>query len=199
MSREQGDLLQGTLGLLILKALVADEQHGYGIARWVHEVTGEVLEIPEGSLYPALRRLEDRGYITSRWDLSENNRRARYYSLTPAGRKHLLEDASTWLRFAQAVTQVLRTDPAGSGDPAAATVLLRLLPHGERVHRPTGQPRAVHDRRAADETVRRGRTRQVCHRLATRRTGVHTADHLHLRPRLLTDSPEVADRFARGY
>jgi transcriptional regulator len=112
MSQQSGDLLQGTLGLLVLKALIAQEMHGYGIARWIHQVTGEVLEIPEGSLYPALRRLEDRGFITSRWDISENNRRARFYQLTSAGRQHLRTDASTWMRFAQAVTLVLRTEPA---------------------------------------------------------------------------------------
>ena len=112
MGQQSGDLLQGTLGLLVLKALVAQEMHGYGIARWISQVTQEVLEIPEGSLYPALRRLEDRGFITSRWDISENNRRARFYTLTSAGRQHLQADASTWLRFAQAVTLVLRTEPA---------------------------------------------------------------------------------------
>lgn len=112
MGRETGDLLQGTLGLLLLKSLVGQELHGYGIARWIHEVTREVLEIPEGSLYPALRRLEDRGLVVSRWDISENNRRARFYSLTPAGRAHLQEDASTWMRFAQAVTLALRAEPA---------------------------------------------------------------------------------------
>ena len=112
MGRESGDLLQGTLGLLVLKALVARELHGYGIARWISEVTREVLEIPEGSLYPALRRLEDRGLITSRWDLSENNRRARYYSLTPQGRQSLRQDASNWVRFAEAVMIVLHTEPS---------------------------------------------------------------------------------------
>jgi PadR family transcriptional regulator, regulatory protein PadR len=112
MGREGGDLLQGTLGLLILKALVPEEQHGYGIARWIGRITDDVLEIPEGSLYPALRRLEDRGLITSRWDLSENNRRARFYSLTARGREHLRRDAATWVSFAQAVMRVLGTEPA---------------------------------------------------------------------------------------
>ncbi len=112
MARDTGALLQGTLGLLILKALVAQELHGYGIARWVQDVTGDVLQIEEGSLYPALRRLEDKGFITSRWDTSENNRRARYYALTRAGRTHLREDASTWMQFSRAVTLVLRTDPS---------------------------------------------------------------------------------------
>lgn len=112
MSRSNADLLQGTLGLLILKALAGQELHGYGIARWIERATGDVLAIQEGSLYPALRRLEDRGLITSRWALSENNRRARYYALTPAGREHLREDAAVWLRYADAVTRVLRADPA---------------------------------------------------------------------------------------
>ncbi len=112
MGRETGDLLQGTLGMLILKALAAGEMHGYGIARWVEDVTGDVLQIEEGSLYPALRRLEDRGWVASRWGSSENNRRARFYSLTREGRQHLRADASTWIRFAQAVMLVLRAEPA---------------------------------------------------------------------------------------
>ena len=111
MAREQGDLLQGTLSLLILKGLLGGEMHGYGIARWIREISGERLEIPEGSLYPALRRLEDRGHIASRWALSENNRRARYYTLTPAGQEQLRADASTWLHFATAVTAVLKAEP----------------------------------------------------------------------------------------
>ena len=112
MARDTGALLQGTLGLLILKALVAQELHGYGIARWVQDVSGEILQIEEGSLYPALRRLEDKGFVTSRWAVSEHNRRARYYALTTSGRRHLREDASTWLQFSRAVTLVLRADPA---------------------------------------------------------------------------------------
>lgn len=112
MARDTGGLLQGTLGLLILKALVVQEQHGYGIARWIQQVSGEVLAIEEGSLYPALRRLEDRGFIGSRWAVTENNRRARYYALTRAGRQHLREDASTWMQFSRAVTLVLRSEPS---------------------------------------------------------------------------------------
>ena len=112
MARDTGGLLQGTLGLLILKALVVQEQHGYGIARWILETSGNALVIEEGSLYPALRRLEDRGLITSRWAITDNNRRARYYALTRAGRQHLREDASTWMHFARAVTVVLRAEPS---------------------------------------------------------------------------------------
>src|SRR5579862_6103924 len=80
------DLLQGTLQTLILKALLAGSAHGYGIARWIEETTDDILRVEEGSLYPALRRLEDKGYISSDWGLSDNNRRARYYLLTASGR-----------------------------------------------------------------------------------------------------------------
>jgi PadR family transcriptional regulator, regulatory protein PadR len=107
-----GDLLQGTLGILILKALAFRDMHGYGIARWIQDTTGDVLQIEEGSLYPALRRLEDKGYVESQWGISDNNRRARFYSMTPEGQRHLRSDATTWLRFAEAVMVVLRTEPA---------------------------------------------------------------------------------------
>lgn len=112
MGRETGDLLQGTLGLLILKALAGGERHGYDVARWIEQVTDGVLEVEEGSLYPALRRLEDRGLVESRWGLSENNRRARFYGLSAAGRSHLKADASLWLRFSRAVTSVLEAEPS---------------------------------------------------------------------------------------
>jgi PadR family transcriptional regulator PadR len=109
---EPADLLQGTLGILILKSLLLGAAHGYAVSRWIEDATGDVLRIEEGSLYPALRRLEDRGWVTSEWGLSENNRRARFYTITSTGRKHLRSEASVWLRYSQAVTRVLRTDPA---------------------------------------------------------------------------------------
>jgi PadR family transcriptional regulator, regulatory protein PadR len=112
MSGEKGDLLQGTLGILILKALLAGAAHGYAIARWIEDTTGDVLRIEEGSLYPALRRLEDRGWVDSEWGLSENNRRARYYSITRSGRAHLRAEAALWMQYAGAVTRVLRAAPA---------------------------------------------------------------------------------------
>ncbi len=110
--QDTGDLLQGTLGILILKCLVPASAHGYAIARWIEDAAADVLRIEEGSLYPALRRLEDRGLVSSEWGLSENNRRARYYTITAAGRKHLRTEAAVWLRYSQAVTRVLRTEPA---------------------------------------------------------------------------------------
>jgi len=112
MRQESGDLLQGTLGILILKSLLLGPSHGYSIARWVEDTTGDVLKIEEGSLYPALRRLEDRGFVTAEWGLSENNRRAKYYSITTDGRKHLRNEAAVWIRYSQAVTRVLRAEPA---------------------------------------------------------------------------------------
>jgi transcriptional regulator len=112
LRQDSGDLLQGTLGILILKALLPGDAHGYAVARWIEETTDDVLRIEEGSLYPALRRLEDRRWVTSEWGLSENNRRARFYTITAAGRKHLRNEAVVWLRYSQAVTRVLRAAPA---------------------------------------------------------------------------------------
>ena len=112
MSSDSGDLLQGTLSILVLKALLGGPAHGYGIARWIEATTTDVLRIEEGSLYPALRRVEDRGWVTSEWGLSENNRRARFYQITGDGRKHLRNEAAVWIRYSQAVTRVLRAAPA---------------------------------------------------------------------------------------
>jgi transcriptional regulator len=112
MPADTGDLLQGTLAILILKALLAGPAHGYGIARWIEGTTEDVLRVEEGSLYPALRRVEDRGWVTSAWGVSENNRRARYYTITREGRAHLRAEAALWLRYAAAVTRVLRAAPA---------------------------------------------------------------------------------------
>jgi PadR family transcriptional regulator len=109
---DPNDLLQGTLAILILKALLIGPAHGYGIARWIEDATEDVLRVEEGSLYPALRRLEDRRWLTSEWGLSENNRRARFYSITATGRKHLRDEAAVWLRYSRAVTRVLRAAPA---------------------------------------------------------------------------------------
>ena len=112
MGAESGELLQGTLGILILKSLLAKPSHGYGIARWIEETTNDVLSIEEGSLYPALRRLEDRKWVMSEWGVSENNRRARFYSITTAGRAHLRAEAALWMRYSGAIVRVLRAAPA---------------------------------------------------------------------------------------
>jgi PadR family transcriptional regulator, regulatory protein PadR len=102
------DLPQGTLDLLILKALSLEPMHGWGISERIHEVSRETLQIPQGSLYPALHRLERRGWISASWGASDNNRRAKYYELTRAGRKQLEAEAQDWARLTTAVALVLR-------------------------------------------------------------------------------------------
>ncbi len=103
-----GEMLQGTLDLLILQTLVPGAAHGHMIAHVIEHRSEEVLQVEHGSLYPALHRLEDRGWIASYWGTSENNRKARYYRLTADGRKQLMEQTSRWDRLAQAVNRVLR-------------------------------------------------------------------------------------------
>ncbi|MGW8268689.1 MAG: PadR family transcriptional regulator, partial [Longimicrobiales bacterium] len=109
MPTEKADILKGTLDLLILKALTRGPQHGYGVARWLEESSKDLLKIEEGSLYPALYRMEQRGWIRSEWGVSESNRKARYYRLTGRGREQLQAQASGWARLVEAVTLVLRT------------------------------------------------------------------------------------------
>jgi PadR family transcriptional regulator, regulatory protein PadR len=101
------DLLQGTLDLLVLKTLSWGPAHGYDVARWIQEVTGDVLRVEEGSLYPALHRLKKRKLLTSSWGLSRNNRRAKYYEITSKGREALATEASVWSLFTHAVATVM--------------------------------------------------------------------------------------------
>ncbi len=103
------DLLQGTLDLLILRTLAPGPMHGWAISQRIQQVSGDVLQVPQGSLYPALHRLERRGWIAAKWGASENNRRAKYYELTRAGRKQLELEASQWAKLTAAVAQVLET------------------------------------------------------------------------------------------
>jgi transcriptional regulator len=110
--KERGDLLQGTLDMLVLKALQLGPMHGWGITERIQQWSEQVLQINQGSLYPALYRLQRRGWVASRWETTENNRRARYYTLTPAGRKQLLEEQRAWERLSHAVNLVLRTTTA---------------------------------------------------------------------------------------
>lgn len=112
MGTERSDLLQGTLAIVILKALLAGPMHGYAIMTWVEATSRDALRVEDGSLYPALRRLEDRGFVAAEWGASDNNRRAKYYTITLAGRRHLRQEASRWMEHAAAVTQVLRAAPA---------------------------------------------------------------------------------------
>jgi PadR family transcriptional regulator len=108
------ELLHGTLEVMILKTLSWGRQHGYGVGRWIEQQGGDALRIEEGSLYPALYRLERKGWIDSEWGLSEKNRRAKYYRLTPAGRQALRANVPLWVDFAQAVGRVLGAKQAPS-------------------------------------------------------------------------------------
>ena len=109
MARESADVLQGTLDLLVLKALSLEPMHGWGIAQRILQLSRDVLVVNQGSLYPALHRLEARGLVASEWAPSENNRRAKYYRLTTAGRRALADERADWERFANAVNAVLQT------------------------------------------------------------------------------------------
>ncbi|HTM05367.1 MAG TPA: PadR family transcriptional regulator [Vicinamibacterales bacterium] len=108
------DLLQGTLDLLILKSLGTGPNHGYGIAARIHQLSHDELRVEEGSLYPALYRLEEQGLIDSEWDATENNRRAKFYRLTRKGRAAAQQEHESWLRLSGAVTRVLRALEQGA-------------------------------------------------------------------------------------
>ena len=101
------DLVQGTLDLLILKTLTREAMHGWGIAQRIRQVSGEVLQVNQGALYPALHRLEQNGWIRAKWGESDNNRRAKYYALTAAGRKYLEQEEANWRRLSTAIGLVL--------------------------------------------------------------------------------------------
>ena len=103
------DLLQGTLDMLVLKALSRGPMHGYGVTRWIQQTSDDALQVEEGSLYPALYRMEKRGWITSEEGLSENNRKARYYKLTRVGRRQLETESSAWDRLSEAIAKVMQT------------------------------------------------------------------------------------------
>jgi len=109
MAQEQTPLLQGTLDLLILKSLALQEMHGLGIAGRVAQITGGTFQVKPGSLFPALHRMEEEGWLSSTWGESENNRRAKYYRLTKAGRRQLETETQRWGRISLAITQALQT------------------------------------------------------------------------------------------
>jgi PadR family transcriptional regulator PadR len=105
-------LLQGTLDMLVLRALLSGPLHGYGVARWIRDTTEGALEIEEGALYTALHRMERREWLRSEWGLSENNRRAKFYALTDEGRRQMAAGAQSWTRYAEAVFKILRASEA---------------------------------------------------------------------------------------
>ena len=112
MALSKNDALQGSLGLLVLKSLQHGPMHGWGITLHIERISNTVLRVEEGSLYPALHRMEQEGWVTSEWGLSENNRRARFYKLTAAGRKHLSLEETNWHEINHAVGLVLSFTPA---------------------------------------------------------------------------------------
>ena len=109
MASEKSDLLQGTLDMLILKIVALGPVHGYGISLRIRQISKEVLQVQQGSLYPALHRLEKRGWLNAEWGESENGRQAKFYKLSPKGRKQLQEEESNWERLALAVKQIMQT------------------------------------------------------------------------------------------
>lgn len=111
MTKEKSALLQGTLDMLILKALQLEPMHGFGVSHRIRQISSEVLRVEQGSLYPALYRLEEQGWVKATWGVSENNRKARFYELTALGRKQLEHETANWDRLSLAVNQVLASKP----------------------------------------------------------------------------------------
>lgn len=109
MASANFDLLRGTLDLLVLRALAAGPQHGFGVTQWIRQVTLDELRIEDGAMYTSLHRLEKRGFVTGEWGVSENNRRARFYTLTAAGQRELKAGSANWTAYAVAVFRVLQT------------------------------------------------------------------------------------------
>jgi PadR family transcriptional regulator PadR len=107
MPKPKSDLLQGTLDLLILKTLELEPMHGWGITNRLRQLSDSVLQVNQGSLYPALHRLEEQGWISASWKASENNRQAKYYALTAKGRRQLVEEKANWIRLAAAVANIV--------------------------------------------------------------------------------------------
>jgi len=108
------ELLQGTLDVLVLRTLTWGPRHGYAVARWIHDCSDEALEVEDRALYAALHRLEARGYVESEWGLSERNRKAKYYRLTPQGRRQLRSETDRFTRYVDAVFRVLSAEPRGT-------------------------------------------------------------------------------------
>ena len=109
MAKPKADLLQGTLDLLILKTLELEPMHGWGITRRIQQLSDSVLQVNQGSLYPALHRLEEQGWIHADWRISENNRQAKYYALTAKGKRQLVEEKQNWIRLSAAVATIVGT------------------------------------------------------------------------------------------
>lgn len=115
MGRPPIDLLQGTLDLIVLKTLSWGAMHGFGIARWIQRTTDDTLQVEEGSLYPALYRMENRGWIKAQWAVTENGRRAKYYKLTALGKRQLAAEAQSWDRLTGAIDKIMAASRQPSG------------------------------------------------------------------------------------
>ena len=113
-------LVKGTLDVLVLKALTWTPMHGFEITRWIETRSGGALDVQDSALYQALHRLEERGHVAAEWGVTENNQRARYYRVSPAGRAHLRAETSRWVRYAETVTDILTTAAGAPGAPGAA-------------------------------------------------------------------------------
>jgi PadR family transcriptional regulator PadR len=111
MPRPAVDLVQGSLDIIVLKTLSWQPMHGFGIARWIQQVTDDVLQVEEGSLYPSLYRMENKGWVKAEWRITENNRRAKYYRLTAAGKRQLADQSANWDTFVEAMAKILRSAP----------------------------------------------------------------------------------------
>lgn len=112
MGRDNLDLLKGTLGLLLLKAVSGEPRHGHDIMKWIRRVTGGEFAVEEGAIYPALHRLEGRGLLAASWDLTENNRQAKYYRLTASGRRELARQSAEWDRYVASMGRIMNSDTA---------------------------------------------------------------------------------------
>ena len=109
MPKTSLDLFQGSLDIIVLKTLSWQPMHGFGIARWIQQTTDNVLQVEEGSLYPSLYRMENKGWLTSEWRITDNNRRAKYYRISPAGKRQLSEQSENWETFVVAMSKILRS------------------------------------------------------------------------------------------
>src|SRR6201993_4654258 len=117
-AQPDAEMLKGTLDMMVLRTLVTGDAHGHTIAKVIERSSEDVLEVEQGSLYPALHRLEDRGWVSSYWGASENNRKAKFYRLTAAGRKQLLRETTRWRQMSRAIALVMGEEPAGEGEIA---------------------------------------------------------------------------------
>jgi PadR family transcriptional regulator PadR len=110
MARPALDLIQGSLDIIVLKTISWQPMHGFGIARWIQQTTDDLLQVEEGSLYPSLYRMENKGWVRSEWRITENNRRAKYYRLTAAGRRQLADQSENWETFVKVMAKILRAN-----------------------------------------------------------------------------------------